>query len=176
MKGHGAGVTTEKSMRTDFIFLFYLFFFFFFAIRSPNFSSFLFPFPLLFFSSFLCIFTARLFGSRSFGLGGVALSRPCGKMNFLKAKILRFSRVLEASTVLPIHAGLLIFIPHIVCVPMYSNVLNLYICFDIRRNEGRSKSVWRQLRMNTLLPSKGYDMFGQCPGKSIAQTFAGKMS
>ena len=103
----------------------FFFFFFFFAIRSPNFSSFLFSFPLLFFSSFLCIFTARLFGSRLFGIGGVALSRQCGKMNFLKAKILRFFRTLEASTVLPIHAGLLIFISHIVCVPMYSNVLNL---------------------------------------------------
>ena len=65
------------------------------------------------------------FWSRSFGLGGVALSRQCGKMNFLKAKILRFFRTLEASTVLPIHAGLLIFIPNIVCMPMYSNVLNL---------------------------------------------------
>ena len=121
MKGHGAGVIMEKSMRTDLFF----FFFFFSAIRSPNFSSFLFPFSLLFFSSFLCIFTARLFGSRSFGLGGVALSRQCGKMKFLKAKILQFFRTLEASTVLPIHVGLSIFIPHIVCVPMYSNVLNL---------------------------------------------------
>ena len=120
MKGHGAGVTTEKSMRMDLFFLFV-----FFAIRSPNYSSFFFPFPLLFFSSFLCIFTAWLFGSRSFGLGGVALSRQCGKMNLLKAKILRFFRILEASSVLPIHAGLLIFIPHTVCVPIYSNVLNL---------------------------------------------------
>ena len=83
MKGHGTGVTTEKSMRNGFFFFYiyyiYVFPFFFFAIRSPNFSSFLFPFPLLFFSSFLCIFTARLFWSRSFGLGGVALSRQCGK-------------------------------------------------------------------------------------------------
>ena len=124
MKGHGAGVTKEKSMHTD-LFFFLSFFFFFFAIRSQNFSSFLFPFPLLFFSSFLCIFTARLFGSRSFGLGGVALTRQCGKMNFLKGKILCFFRTLEASTVLPIHAGLLIFIPHIACVPVYSNILNL---------------------------------------------------
>ena len=46
-------------------------------------------------------------------------------MNILKAKILPFFRTLEASTVLPIHVDLLIFIPHIVCVPMYSNVLNL---------------------------------------------------
>ena len=107
MKGHGAGVTTEKSMRADF-------FFFFFLIRYPNFSSFLFPIPLLFFFYLLCIFTARLFGSSSFGLGGVALS--C-KMNFLKAKILRFFRTLEA--------GLLVFIPHIVCVPVYSKVLHL---------------------------------------------------
>ena len=146
MIGQGTRVATEKSMRT----------FLFFAIRFPNLSSFLFSFPLLFFSSFLCIVTARLFGSRSFGLGGVALSRQCGKMNFLKAKILRFFRNLEASTVLPTHGGLLIFIPHIVCVPMYSNVLNLLICFDIRRCEGRSKSVWLQLRINTLLQSKGY--------------------
>ena len=121
MKGYGAGVTTEKSMLTDLLLFFLILFF---SIRSPNFSSFLFPFPLLFFS-FPCIFTARLFGSRSFGLGGVALSRQCGKMNFLKAKTLRFFRTLEASTVLPIHVGLLIFISHIVCVPVYSNVLNL---------------------------------------------------
>ena len=121
MKGHGTGVTTEKSMRMDL----FLFLFCFPAIRSPKFSSFLFPFPLLFFSSFLCIFTTQIFGSRLFGLGGVALSRQCGKMNFLKAKILQFFRTLEASTVLPVHAGLLIFIPHIVCVLMYSNVLNL---------------------------------------------------
>ena len=106
MKGHGAGVTTEKSMRTDFFFL----------RLDPQ----IFPPFLPFSSSFLCIFTARLFGSRSFGLGGVVPSRQCGKMSFLKAKLLRFFRTLEASTVLPIHAGLLIFIPHTVCVPMYS--------------------------------------------------------
>ena len=115
-----ASSCSEKSMHTD-MFYFYLFIFFFFAIRSPNFSSFLFPFVLLFFSFVLCIFTARLFGSRSFGLGGVALSRQCCKVNFLKSNILRFFRILEASTVLPIHAGLLIFIPYIVCVAMYSN-------------------------------------------------------
>ena len=98
MKGHCAGVTMEKSMRMDLCF-------FFFAIRSPNFSSFLFLFPLLFFSSFLCILTTTLFGSCSFGLGRVALSRQCGKMNFLKTNFLRFFRILEVSTVLPIHAG-----------------------------------------------------------------------
>ena len=114
IKGHSAGVTTEKLYAHRL----------FFSIGSPNFSSFLFPFPLLFLFSFLCFFTARLFGSRSFGLGGVALSRQC-KMNFLKAKILRFFCNLEASVVLPIYAGLLIFIPLIVCVLVYSNVLNL---------------------------------------------------
>ena len=103
--------------------LIFYYYYFFVSNRFPNVSSFLFHFSLLFFSSFLCIFTARLFGSRSFGLGGIALSRQCGKMNFLKANILRFVRNLEASTVLPIHAGLLIFIIHIVCVPVYSNVL-----------------------------------------------------
>ena len=102
------------------------------------------------------LITARLFGLRLFGLGGVALSRQCGKMNFLKAKFLRFFHTLEASTILPIHAGLLIFIPHIVCVPMYSSVLNL---LDMLWCVGRSKSVWRQLRMNTLLPSKGYRVY-----------------
>ena len=91
----------EKSMRNDLFFFPFLFL----AIRSPNFSSFLSPFPLLFFTSFLCIFTARQFWSRSFGLGGIALSRQCGKMNFLKANFLRFFRTLEASIVLPIHAG-----------------------------------------------------------------------
>ena len=101
-------------MRNDFFFFFF-FFSFCFAIRSPNFSSFIFPFPLLFFT-FPCTFTVRLFWSRSFGLGGVVLSRQYGKMNVLKAKMLRFFRTLEASAVLPIHAGLLIFIPHIVCV------------------------------------------------------------
>ena len=42
----------------------------FLSVLSPIFSSFLFPFPLLFFSSFLCIFTARLSRSCSFGVGG----------------------------------------------------------------------------------------------------------
>ena len=83
MKGHGAGVNKIYDHGL-------FFFFFFFAIRSPNFLSFLFPFPLLFFSSCLCIFTARLFWSRSFGLGGVTLSRQCGKMNFLKAKMYQY--------------------------------------------------------------------------------------
>ena len=36
-----------------------------------------------------------------------------------------FFRTLESSTVLPIHAGLLIFISHIDGVLMYSNVLNV---------------------------------------------------
>ena len=57
---------------------------------------------------------------------------------------------------LPIHTGLLIFIPHIVCILMYSNVLNVQIFFHLRRREGRSKNVWQQLRMHTLVPSKGY--------------------
>ena len=103
---------------------FVCFFLFFFAIWSPIFSSFLFPLPLLFFF-FLCIFTERLFGSRSFGVGGVALSRQCGKMNFLKAKNLRFFRTLDDSTVLSIYAVLLIVIPRTVCVLMYPNVLNV---------------------------------------------------
>ena len=91
MKGHGGG-SLRKNLCAHLFVFFFLLFFSFFAIRFPNFSSFLFLFPLLSFSSFLCIFTARLFGSRSFGLGGVALSIQCGKMNFLKPKILRFFR------------------------------------------------------------------------------------
>ena len=143
MKGHSAGVTTEKSMRNDF---------FFFAIRSPNFSSFLFPYPLLFFSSCLYISTARLFWLRWFGLGGVALSRQYGKLNFLKAKILPFfyhfgGFYCASYTCWPAD----IHITYSLCA-----VLNLQICFDICRCEGRSKSVWRQLRMITLLPLKRY--------------------
>ena len=102
-----------------------LIFFFFFCDLIPNFFLLsLLSLPHLFFS-FLCIFTARLFGSCSFGLGRVALSRQCCKMNFLNAKKVRFFWTLEASSVLPIHASLMEFIPHIVCVLVYSNALNV---------------------------------------------------
>ena len=48
LKGHGAGVTVEKSMRTDFFF----FFFFFLRFDSRFFSSFLLSFYLSFLVSF----------------------------------------------------------------------------------------------------------------------------
>ena len=82
----------EKSMRTDI-------FFFFFCDWIPKFFLLSLPFS----SSFLLFSVhlySTLFRSRLFGLGGVALSRQCGKMNFLKAKILQFFHTLEASTVL----------------------------------------------------------------------------
>ena len=113
MKGHDAGFTTDKA-----------FFFFCFLRLNPQ----ILPPVYSLYSSVLLLFSVhfypRLFGSRSFGLGGVTLSRQCGKMKFLKAKLVRFFRNSEASTVLLIYAGLLIFIPHIVYVPVYSNVLN----------------------------------------------------
>ena len=90
----------------------YFFFFFFFLRLDPR------SFPP--FSSLFLFFSSPLFCAF---LPHGYLGRAC--LVFLKKKILRFFHTLEASTVLPIHAGLLIFISHIVCVPMYSNILNL---------------------------------------------------
>ena len=92
VKGHSAGVTTVKSMRTEIFFLLFDPRFF------PPFSS----LSLFFFSSPLSphgIFTARLFGSRSFGLGRVILRRQCGKMNYLEAKTVRFFRTADIHTI-----------------------------------------------------------------------------
>ena len=65
-------------------------------------------------------------------------------------------RTLEASNVLPINDGQLIFIPCIVCIGLYPMISKhqtlLYSC----RSEGRSQSVWRQLRINTLWQWKRY--------------------
>ena len=53
LKGHGAGVTVEKSMRTDF---FFFFFFFFFCDLIPDFFLFSSLFLSLFFLSLLVSF------------------------------------------------------------------------------------------------------------------------
>ena len=53
LKGHGAGVTVEKSMRTDF---FFFFFFFFFCDLIPDFFLFYSLFLSLFFLSLLVSF------------------------------------------------------------------------------------------------------------------------
>ena len=90
-------VTAQGSPRKKTFFLF-----FFFAIRSPIFFFFFFFFFFLWldprffppFSSLFLFFSPPLFCAflphSYLGLGGVALSRQCGKMNFLKAKNLWF--------------------------------------------------------------------------------------
>ena len=76
---------------------------------------------------------------------------------FLEDEKLHFFRTLEASNELPVasnelpvNAGQLIFIQCIICIWPYPMVSKHKTLLHSYRSEGRSKSVWRQLRINML--------------------------
>ena len=126
MKGHGAGVITEKCMRI-----------FFCSIWSPIVFCYVCSSSLFCASYRTAIGIALVWSKR-----GCTIKTMWSNELFEGEKIYDLFRTLE----LPIHAGLLIFIPHIVCVLMYSNVYFWDILL-FTSGWGPFKSVWQQLRI-----------------------------
>ena len=77
-------------------------------------------------------------------------------MAFLRRFFFTFCPILEASNWLLIHADFFIFLVLIGSICTYSMVSKHKIYLLPGRNEARSKTIFRQLRISTLCTSNGY--------------------
>ena len=115
MKGHGAGVTTEKAMRN--FFLFYDLIPEFFLLSLPFSSYFILLLSVHFYRK--AILVALVWSRR-----GCTIKTMWSNERF-ECETLTIVWDMESSAVPPIQVDLLIFIPHTVCVLLYSNIPNL---------------------------------------------------